>query len=296
MENNKIHFGSCFDLIKKLESNTIDLIVTSPPYANATTYGKNIDCFDTEHYCDWFLPLAKEIARVMSDTGSFILNINDKIDNGFRSTYVYELIHRINKETDMKLYERYIWYKKSGLPTGGDKRLNDKIEYLFHFTKTKKHKAYVDRIRIPYTESSINRFKSPVLGNDSIDENGLTTNSKKKMVDPNPLGKKPDGVMRFNSASALKGDTAGVHPAAYHPDLPYFFINWLTDENDLVLDPFMGTGTTAQVCKKMNRNFIGFELNESYREVQGLKLSDSEVDKLELTSIRDIFNNKIGEF
>jgi site-specific DNA-methyltransferase (adenine-specific) len=287
---NKIFFEDCLSGLKKLDSNSINLCVTSPPYADATEYGKKIECFKTDNYNDWFLPIVSEIGRVIKDDGSFILNINDKIDNGFRSTYVFDLVNRITKETNLKLYERYIWYKKSGLPTGGEKRLNDKVEYLFHFTKTKNHKAYTDRIRIPYSEVTINRMKKPIGVNDVIKEDG-TTETNLKLVKPNELGKKPDGVMRFNTAGVLKGKSAGLHPAAFHPDLPHLFIEWLTDEGDLVLDPFMGTGTVASVAKKKNRNYIGFELNESYRDIQDIKLSDKEIESLKLSPIRDLFTH-----
>lgn len=288
MEINKIHFVNCLEGLKELDDNVVDLIVTSPPYADATEYGKKIECFKTKNYSDWFIPIITEIGRVMKKEGSFILNINDKIDSGFRSTYVFDLVNRIVNETNLKLYERYFWFKKSGLPTGGEKRLNDKIEYLFHFTKDKKHKAYTDRIRIPYSEVTLNRMKTPIGANDTIDENGITT-AVKKMVKPNELGKKPNGVFRFNTAGVLKGKTAGLHPAAFHHDLPNFFINWLTDEGDLVLDPFMGTGTVAQVAKINNRNFIGFELNEAYKEVQDLKLTEEEMSKISFADMVDIF-------
>lgn len=286
---NKIHFEDCLSGLKKLDGGSVNLCVTSPPYADATEYGKKIECFKTENYADWFIPIVKEIGRVLKEDGSFILNINDKIDDGFRSIYVYDLICRINKETGLKLYERYIWYKKSGLPTGGEKRLNDKIEYIFHFTKSKKHKAYTDRIRIPYSEITLNRMKKPIGVNDKIKEDG-TTETNLKIVKPNDLGKKPDGVMRFNTAGVLKGKTAGLHPAAFHPDLPHFFIEWLTDEGDLVLDPFMGTGTVAQVAKKKNRNYVGFELNEAYKEIQDLKLTDEEIDGVKLSPVKDLFS------
>jgi DNA modification methylase len=285
---NEVHFENCLSGLKKLDDNCVNLIVTSPPYADATEYGKKIECFKTENYSDWFIPIIKEIGRVMTKDGSFILNINDKIDTGFRSTYVFELIHRIVNETELGLYERYIWFKKSGLPTGGQKRLNDKIEYLFHFTKDKKHKAFPDRIRIPYSEVTLNRMKSPIGANDIINEDGITSTNK-KMVKPNDLGKKPDGVFRFNTAGVLKGKTAGLHPAAFHPDLPHFFIEWLTDEGDLVLDPFMGTGTVGQVAKKKNRNYIGFELNDAYKEIQDLKFTQEELDKVKLSDIKDLF-------
>jgi DNA modification methylase len=289
---NEIYFEDCLQGLKKLEDKSVNLIVTSPPYADATEYGEKIECFKTENYADWFLPIVKEIDRVMTDDGSFILNINDKIDSGFRSIYVFELICRIVKETNLKLYERYLWYKKSGLPTGGDKRLNDKVEYIFHFTKTRKHKAYLDRIRIPYAETGINRMKTPLAFNDKIDQDGKTTLNLKN-IKPNELGKKPDGVMRFNTAGVLKGKTAGLHPAPFHPDLPHFFIEWLSDEGDVVLDPFMGTATVAAVAKKKGRNYIGFELNDAYKSIQELKLSDEEIEKLKLSPIADLFSDTI---
>lgn len=292
MEINKIYYGDSIELSTKLEPKSIDLIITSPPYANATSYGKKIECFKTKNYNDWFLPLIKNLCVSLKDTGSFILNINDKIDNGYRSTYVYELVSRIVNETEFKLYERYLWYKKSGLPTGGEKRLNDKIEYLFHFTKTKEHKAYLDRIRIPYSEVTINRMKTPIGVNDHIDEKGLT-NTKLKIVNPNESGKKPDGVFRFNTSGVLKGESAGKHPAAFHPDLPYFFLLWLTDENDVVLDPFMGSGTVAQVSKKLNRNYIGFELNDTYKDIIELKVSNDEIVKLNFSPIEKFFSDTI---
>ena len=83
--------------------------------------------------------------------------------------------------------------------------------------------------------------------------------------------------------------TAGVHPAAFHHDLPNLFINWLTDEGDLVLDPFMGTGTVAQVAKINNRNYIGFELNEAYKEIQDLKLTPEEMNTVKFSDTVDIF-------
>lgn len=286
---NRCFFEDCLEGMKeKLKDSSVSLCVTSPPYADATEYGKKIEIFKSDKYADWFMPIANEIARVLKDDGSFILNINDKIDDGYRSIYVYELVCRIVKETPLKLYERYVWFKKSGLPTGGEKRLNDKVEYLFHFTKTNKHKAYTDRIRIPYSEVSLNRMKTPVGVNDSIDLSG-TTKTKLKKVEPNPLGKKPDGVLRFNTAGVLKGNAAGKHPAAFHPDLPNFFIEWLTDENDLVLDPFMGTATVAQVSQLRNRNWVGFEMNESYKPIQNFKLSDEGLKEVKLSPIRDVF-------
>ena len=134
LEINKTHLGDCMELAKKLPENSVDLIVTSPPYADTVSYGHKVEVFNPEEYVNWFLELFKEAQRFLKPTGSFILNINDRATNGERSTYVFELVYRIVKETGLKLFDRYIWFKKSALPMTGGKRLNDRIKYIFHFS------------------------------------------------------------------------------------------------------------------------------------------------------------------
>ena len=250
------------ELAKQLPWGSVDLIVTSPPYADTVSYGQKVNVYDPDAYVNWLLPLFKEASRFLKDTGSFILNINDRARDGERSIYVFELICKIVKETELKLFDRYIWFKKSALPMPGEKRLNDRIEYIFHFVKdTKKFKARTDRVRVPYKEVSLRRFQSKVHGNDIILPDGTTVLSQRGSSKAHPLGAKPITVFRFNTGSALRGIK---HPAPFHPDLPEWFIKWLTDEGDVVLDPFMGGGTVAEVCVKMKRNYLGFEINQSY--------------------------------
>ncbi len=248
-ELDKIHFGNCMELAKKLPENSIDLIVTSPPYADTVSYGDNVRVLSPEEYIDWFLPLFHEARRFLKDSGSFILNINDRATNGERSIYVFELVTRIVKETGLKLFDRYIWFKKSALPMPGDKRLNDRIEYIFHFIKdSKKLKTNTDRVRVPYEEVSLKRFKSKVHGNDIVLPDGRTILSQRGSSKAHPLGAKPITVFRFDTGSALRGLQ---HPAPFHPQLPEFFIKWLTDEGDIVLDPFMGGGNDCFSFEKM---------------------------------------------
>lgn len=271
LELNKTHLGDCMILAKKLPDESIDLVVTSPPYADTVSYGKEVDIFNPENYIDWFLPLFHEAYRFLKETGSFILNINDRATNGERNIYVFELVTRIVKETGLKLFDRYIWFKKSALPMPGEKRLNDRIEYIFHFVKNpKKFKTYTDRVREPYKEISLRRFRNNVHGHDIIKEDGTTELTTRKFSIPHPKGRKPITVFRFNTGSALRGLK---HPAPFHPDLPEFFIKWLTDEGDIVLDPFMGGGTVALVCKEMKRNCIGFEINPGY-----IKMTEERLD------------------
>ena len=260
---NKCYYGDSMELAKLVPDNFVNLVVTSPPYANTVSYGESVTIYDGDSYVDWFIPLILQIGRFLKPSGSFILNINDKISNKTRDTYVFELVNRIVKETNLQLFDRYVWYKKSTQPTGGDKRLNDRTEYIFHFVKdTNAYVAYTDKIRVPYKESSLKRYKSPVQSNDIVNDDGTTFNTE-KIITPNALGTKPCGVFRFDTRCAFKG---GKHPAPFHPQIPEWFIQWLTQPNDIVLDPFIGCGTTAHAALVLDRQWIGFEINDTYKQ------------------------------
>ena len=262
MELNKTYLGDCMELSKQLKDDSIDLVVTSPPYADTVSYGDEINVFDPDNYANWILPLFKEANRFLKPNGSFILNINDRILNGSRSIYVMETVVNIVKNTGLKLFDRYIWCKKTTLPVHGDRRFNDRIEYIFHFVRNpKSFKSNMDVVRVPYKDSSLNRFKSKMHGNDIVNADGTTELSDRGTSSAHPLGTKPTTIFDFDTCSALRGNN---HPAPFHPQLPEFFVKWLTDKDDIVLDPFMGGGTTGKVSRDLNRNYIGFELNNIY--------------------------------
>jgi site-specific DNA-methyltransferase (adenine-specific)/site-specific DNA-methyltransferase (cytosine-N4-specific) len=152
--------GDSFELIKDIPDNSIDLIITSPPYADIVNYGKNISIQKPQDYCDWLLPLFNEIQRVLKPSGSFILNINDNCSKGYRNHFIYELIYRSQKETKLKFYDTYIWHKKNGIPNGGTKRFRNTTEFIFHFVKDQKHlKFYMDRVLEEPAEATKSRGK-----------------------------------------------------------------------------------------------------------------------------------------
>jgi DNA modification methylase len=101
---------------------------------------------------------------------------------------------------------------------------------------------------------------------------GTTELSQRGSSKPHPLGKKPITVFRFDTGSALRGLK---HPAPFHPQLPLWFIKWLTDEGDVVLDPFMGGGTTAEAALKLKRKYIGFEINPEYIKMTEDRLKEA---------------------
>lgn len=259
----EIKLGDCFQLIKNQPDNSVDLIITSPPYSDIINYGKQVSIAKPDDYCDWLLPLFKEIYRVLKPTGSFILNINDKCENGYRSTFIYDLISRNNKETKLKLYDNYIWHKKNGIPNGSNKRFRNNTEFIFHFCKDNKQmKFYMDRVLEEPAEKTKERVNYDMVYSQGQVIDGVRIQEKlKKTIDK----VRPDNVFRFLTAGAAR-DNKIKHPAPYHKELPLYFINLLTDENDLVIDTFSGIATTGIACKELNRNYIGYELNDKYVE------------------------------
>ena len=283
----EIKIGDCFELIKDIPDNSIDLIITSPPYADIVNYGKNISIQKPKDYCDWLLPIFNEINRVLKPSGSFILNINDNCSGGYRNPFIYELIYRSQKETNLKFYDTYIWHKKNGIPNGSARRFRNTTEFIFHFVKDQKHlKFNMDRVLRKPADSYIERQKYPwsvsVQGNT---DGGIRDNRKRvlirktnKQVDTEgsscdefverlvPELVRPDNVVRFHTAGHARDNTIR-HPAPFYKDLPAYYINLLTDDGDTILDIFGGIMTTGLACKEIgDRNFIGMELNKKYAE------------------------------
>jgi len=270
--------GDCFEVIKTLEDNSVDLVITSPPYADIVNYGKNISIKKPKDYCDWILPLFNEIHRVLKPSGSFILNINDNCSNGLRNPFIYELIYRSQKETNLKFYDTYIWHKKNGIPNGSKKRFRNNTEFIFHFVKNQKElKFHMDRVMEDGAESYNERKKYAwKVANHGFTEDGIRLD--KKFIDGSNLPDKvrPDNVFRFPTAGLARDNTIR-HPAPYHKELPTYFINLLTDEGDTVLDVFSGIGTTGLGCN--DRNYIGIELNEKYAEFSKKRLNGEQLEQ-----------------
>jgi DNA modification methylase len=265
MDINQIYQGDCLDLLKQLDDNSIDLVITSPPYADLKVYIDNPGIL-AKDYVEWFLPICNEICRVIKPTGSFILNINDKVESGFRHPYVYDLISEIHKRTELKMFERLFWNKMKGLPNKS--RFGDRVEYLFWFAKEKGFKFNIDEMRTPYAEKSIQRMKNPLKKRFARTEENQKSDDYKEWS-PNPKGALPTTLVNISSESKRIADN---HVAVYPVELVDYFIKGSTEEGDLVLDPFMGTGTTGFSAKKLGRNFIGFEKQQEYIEVANKRI------------------------
>jgi len=245
----------CVDALIGLSSipdNSVDLVVTSPPYADIRN---SYDGVKASNYVEWFLPFAQQILRVLKSTGSFILNIDDKCEDGERIPYSFELVLELRK-FGFKFIDTVIWTKKNGAPKGNRRRSNY-FENIFHFAKSIDYKWLPDDIRTPYSPASIRRAKKPIKQNVSNREGRVTTTYKTWNL--HPKGAWPTNVITFP-----KDNGKTPHVAPFHPDLPKHFILAHTEPGDLVLDPFAGRGTTLVVAHSLGRSYIGFDLKPEY--------------------------------
>ena len=252
-----IYLGDCAKILKKIPDNSVDLIITSPPYADQRkkTYGG----IHPDQYVKWFLPISKELLRVLKPTGTFILNIKEKVVDGERSTYVMELILAMRKQGWLWT-EEFIWHKKNSYPGKWPNRFRDSWERLLQFNKDKKFNMYQEEVMVPMGEWAKSRLKN-LSETDTVRDDSKVGSGFGKNIS-NWLNREkayPTNVLHLATECNNKN-----HSAAFPEELPEWFIKLFTREEDMVLDPFMGSGTTLYVANKMQRNSIGIEIMPEY--------------------------------
>jgi site-specific DNA-methyltransferase (adenine-specific) len=233
--------------LTSLPSKSVDLIVTSPPYADQRKHqygGIDPDC-----YVSWFLPISAELMRVLKPQGSFILNIKERVAGGERHTYVLELILALKKQ-GWKWTEEYIWHKKNCYPGKWPNRFRDAWERCLHFTKNKQFSMYQDAVMVPTGDWAQSRLAKLSETDRRRDNSRVDSGFGKKIA--NWIGRTmayPTNVLHFATECGNKG-----HSAAFPKELPSWFIRLFTQPGDIVLDPFIGSGTTAVACVENERH------------------------------------------
>lgn len=242
-----LRLGDCLEVLKDIPNNSIDLVVTSPPYDNLRTYNGNIEQWNFEKFKD----ITKELYRTIKKGGIVVWNVNDKIKNGTKSLSSFKQAILFN-EVGFNVNDVMIWEKTNPMPQVKQPRYNQCFEYMFVFSKgkpktfnpimvdcksaNKEYKSTCKKI----TKNKERIYKEFVINKQKIDNN----------------------IWKF---AVSQNKTS--HPAVFPLELPLRHIKSWSNVGDVVLDIFMGSGTTGVACKALNRNFIGIELDEQYYKI-----------------------------
>jgi DNA modification methylase len=259
-ETNALYHGDCREVLPRLPDASVDLIVTSPPYADQRK--KSYGGVAPDEYVDWFLPITSELKRVLKPEGSFVLNIKERVVNGERGTYVMELVLAMRKQGWLWT-EEYCWHKKNCYPGKWPNRFRDSWERCHHFTKQKHFKMHQDAVMVPIGDWAEKRLNNLTKNDHVRDESRVGSGFGKKVV--NWIGR--DLVYPTNVLHLATECSNREHSAAFPLELPSWFIKLFTSEGDVVLDPFAGSGTACIAAYNLERSYIGIEMKEEYYQL-----------------------------
>lgn len=264
--------GDCLNVLKNYPGDCIDLIVTSPPYADqrASTYGG----VKPDDYVDWFMPRAQEFYRVLKPSGSFVLNIKERVVKGERHTYVLELILSMRRQGWLWT-EEYMWHKKNSHPGKWPNRFRDNWERVLHFTKERKFKMNQDSVMVPIGDWAKDRLANLSETDKRRDNSRVGSGFGKKVS--NWIGREmvyPSNVLHMATECYNRG-----HSASFPVALPQWFTKLFTDPGDVVLDPFVGSGTTPVAAMREGRQYLGIDINPEYIELSRDRLRQESNDR-----------------
>lgn len=254
---NQLLLGDCEKVLAEVPDNSVDLIFTSPPYADQrqNTYGG----VSPDEYVAWFMPKAKQFLRVLKPTGTFVLNIKERVVNGERHTYVIELILEMRKQGWLWT-EEFMWHKKNSYPGKWPNRFRDNWERLIQFNKSKKFNMYQDTVMVPVGDWAKDRLANLSETDRIRDESKVGSGFGKNVA--NWVGRQmvyPTNVLHMATECANRN-----HSATFPVALPEWFIKLFTQPGDVVLDPFVGSGTTIVAATQLGRSYVGIDINQEY--------------------------------
>lgn len=257
MKVDKIYNADCLDCLKTLPDESVNLIVTSPPYAdNRSGAYRGVSI---KNYIEWFLPISHELYRVLHHDGSFVLNIKERTVNGERGTYVIELILEMKKQGWLWT-EEYIWHKKNCYPGKWPNRFRDAWERCLHFTKQKHFRMFQDDVMVPMGDWR-NKRLDHLSATDKVRDTAKNESGFGKKVS-NWIGR--DMAYPTNVIHMATECSNVNHSAAFPVTLPAWFMKLFSTKDDIVLDPFMGSGTTAIAAIELGRHYVGIEIESAY--------------------------------
>ncbi|MBX3097834.1 MAG: site-specific DNA-methyltransferase, partial [Fimbriimonadaceae bacterium] len=265
----------CADSLKfmsGMESDSVDLVVTSPPYA--LHFKKEYGNADQRKYVEWFLPFAEQIKRILKPEGSFVLNIGGSWTPGapLRSLYVFRLLLALCDDVGFNLCQEFFWYNPAKMPAPAEWvnvrriRVKDSVEYIFWLSESKFPTADNSQVLREYSKDMERLIKRGIKGTKRPSGHNITRKFAKDKGGSIPPNLIECGNNESNSEyiRQSKADGRKIHPARFPAELPRFFIKFLTQPGDLVIDPFAGSNTTGAVAEELGRRWIAIEKNREY--------------------------------
>ena len=251
---------------------SVDLIMTSPPFGlvRKKSYGNE----DAEKYCDWFRPFAEGFHRVLKDTGSLVIDIGGAWMPGqpTRSLYHFKLLIMLVEEYGFHLCQEHYWWNPSKLPSPAEwvnvrrVRVKDAVNTIWWLSKTAYPKANNKRVLQPYSKSMQHLLKNGYRAKRRPSGHDISNKFQK-----NNGGAVPPNLLAIANTESngryldhCRAENLSIHPARFPSQLPEYFIRFLTDQSDMVVDPFAGSCVTGMVAENLARQWVCCDLSEEY--------------------------------
>lgn len=298
--------GDALALLKELPSESIDLVLTSPPFAlqRQKEYGN----LNEDAYIDWLLLFTAEVKRVLKNTGSFVIDLGGAYLKGrpIRSLYNFRVLIRLCDEQNWNLAEEFFWYNPAKLPSPIEWvnkrkiRAKDAVNTVWWLSKTDFPKANISQVLAPYSD----RMKKLLVDSEKYysPKDRPSGHQISKSFANNNGGAIPSNLLQIpntesNSQYLRYCKLAGVqgHPARFPEKLPQFFIEFLTEKDDLILDIFAGSNTTGSVAERLERKWLAFEQERKYLAASVFRFLSEKQEKTIKPIYEEISKNNIDQ-
>jgi site-specific DNA-methyltransferase (cytosine-N4-specific) len=277
------YHADALDVLRQLPDDSVALVLTSPPFAlrRRKAYGN----VDPGEYVEWFWPFAEEIYRVLRPDGSFVFDLGGAWNrgSGTRSLYQYELILRLCQR--FCLAQEFYWYNPSKLPTPAEwvtirrTRVKDAVNMLWWLSKTEAPQADNRRVLQPYSRSMRRLLRDGYQTARRPSQHDISPHFRRDnggAIPPNllqvPNTRSSDAYFRRCREVGLP-----IHPARFPFAIPEFFVRFLTEPGQLVVDPFAGSNVTGYVAERLGRRWLSVEINADYVAGSRLRFEDDAV-------------------
>jgi len=282
------YMGDSLELLKAMPDASVKLVVTSPPYA--LHFKKEYGNQSQSEYVEWFLPFAREVRRVLTDDGSFVINIGGAWQPGkpVRSLYHFRLLIALVDQIEFCLAQELYWNNPAKMPTPAEwvtvrrLRVKDSVEPCWWLSKTPWPDASNRRVLVEYSPDMKRLIKKGFTA--KVRPSGHHANAGWQKDSGGAI---PGNVLTFGNndsngryLKACKDHGVKSHPARFPVVLPEFFIKFLTQPGDVIVDIFGGSMTAGWAAERQNRAWLGFDLDPTYIEASKFRFFGEDKDLL----------------